>query len=81
MRLRWGLRRVAVPPKLYGPHVLIIVFQTSNNRTWEPDNSDSLSGVLREPQIIHDFFSSRIYHRKHCRITTVVQIYKYITSE
>jgi len=49
MRLRWGLRRVVEPPKLYGPHVLIIVFQTSDNRTWEPDNSGSLSGVLEEP--------------------------------
>jgi len=49
MRLRWGLRRVAELPNLYGPHVLIIVFQTSDNRTWEPDNSGSLSGVLGEP--------------------------------
>ena len=40
---------VAEPPKLYGPHVPVIVFQTADYCTWELDNSNSLSGVLREP--------------------------------
>ena len=35
-------------PELYGPHVPIIVPWTSNSCTWEPDNSDSLLGVLGE---------------------------------
>jgi hypothetical protein len=39
---------VAEPPELYGPHVLTIVFQTSDSCTCEPDNSGSLSGVLGE---------------------------------
>jgi hypothetical protein len=29
---------VAEPPKLYDPHVLIIVLTTSNNHTWVPQN-------------------------------------------
>jgi hypothetical protein len=44
---------VAEPPKLYGPHASVIVLKTSDCRTWEPDNSGSLSGVLEEPRIIH----------------------------
>jgi len=44
---------VAELPKLYGPHVPVIVLETSDCCTWEPDNSGSLSGVLREPRIIH----------------------------
>jgi hypothetical protein len=34
---------VAEPPKLYGPHVLIIVLMTSNNHTWVPQNLRSVS--------------------------------------
>ena len=71
MRLRWGLRRVAEPPKLYGPHVLIIVFQTSDNRTWEPDNCGSLSGVLGEPRIIHVYLSEHDTLQRYCSITIV----------
>ena len=44
---------MAEPPKLYGPHAPIIVLKTSDCCTREPDNSDSLSGVLGEPRIIH----------------------------
>ena len=44
---------VVEPPKLYGPHVPVIVLQTSNYCTWELDNPDSLSGVLGGPRIIH----------------------------
>ena len=45
---------VAEPPKLYGTHVHVIVLMTSDYYTQEPDNSGSLSGVLRETQIIHN---------------------------
>jgi hypothetical protein len=41
---------VAVPPKLYGPHVLVIVLKTSNNHTCVPQNLRSLSGVLGKPE-------------------------------
>jgi hypothetical protein len=37
---------VAEPPELYGPHVPVIVLQTYDYCTWEPDKSESLSGVL-----------------------------------
>ena len=39
---------VAEPPKLYGPHVPIIVSQTSDCCTREPDNFGNLSSVLGE---------------------------------
>jgi hypothetical protein len=58
-------------PKLYGLHVLVIVFQTSDGYTWQTDSSASLSGVLEEPWIIHFNFPSRIHYRRHCSITTV----------
>jgi hypothetical protein len=45
--------------KLYGLHVHVIVFQTSDCCTWEPDNSGSLSGVLGEPRIIHVYISEQ----------------------
>jgi hypothetical protein len=48
---------VAEPPELYGPHVPTIVFQTSDSCICKPDNSGSLSGVLRETRVIHDFTS------------------------
>ena len=41
------------PPKLYGPHMPVIVLKTSDCCTRESDNSGSLLGVLGEPQIIH----------------------------
>jgi hypothetical protein len=39
---------VAEPFELYGSHVPVIVLQTSDYCTWEADNSESLSGVLRK---------------------------------
>ena len=39
--------------ELHGPHVSVIVLQTSDGCPWEPDNSGGLSGVLGEPRIIH----------------------------
>ena len=44
---------VAEPPQLYGLHVPVIVLKTYDCCTREPNNSDSLSGVLGEPRIIH----------------------------
>ena len=41
------------PPKLYGPHVHVVILKTSDCCTREPDNFGGLSGVLGEPQIIH----------------------------
>jgi hypothetical protein len=41
---------VAEPPKLYDPHVLVIVLKTSNNYTCVPQNLRSLSGVLGKPE-------------------------------
>ena len=41
---------VVEPPELYGPHVPVIVFQTFDCCTREPDNSESLSGVLGKPE-------------------------------
>ena len=41
---------VVEPPELYGPHVPVIVFQTFDCCTREPDNSDGLSGVLGKPK-------------------------------
>jgi len=40
---------MAEPPELHGPHVPVIVFQTSDGCTCEIDNSGSVSGVLGEP--------------------------------
>jgi hypothetical protein len=65
---------VAKPPKLYSPHVLVIVLQTSNYCTWEQNNSRSLSSVLVEPRIIHFIFLSRTHYRSHCSITTIYTI-------
>jgi hypothetical protein len=44
---------VTEPPKLYGPHVPTIVFQTFDSCTCKLDNSGSLSGILGETRIIH----------------------------
>ena len=41
---------VAEPPKLYGPHVSVIVSQTSDYSTRKPHNPGSLSGVLEKPK-------------------------------
>jgi hypothetical protein len=41
-----GITCVVEPPKLYGPHMPTIVFQTSDSCTCKPDNSGILSGVL-----------------------------------
>jgi hypothetical protein len=42
---------VAKPPESCGPHVPIIISQTSDTSTCKSDNFGSLSGVLEEPQI------------------------------
>jgi len=41
----------------------------------------SLSGVFGEPQIIHVYLSEQDTSQKALQYYTVVQIYKYITSE
>ena len=41
---------MAEPSKLYGPHVPVIVSQTSDRSTRKPHNPGSLSGVLRKPE-------------------------------
>ena len=51
---------VAEPPKLYGPHVHVIVLKTSDCCTWELDNSGSLSGVLEELESSTFYNSYRI---------------------
>jgi hypothetical protein len=62
------------PPKSYGPHVPIIVSQTSDSSTCKSDNFGSLSGVLWEPRIIHILISSRINYRN---IIVLQQLYNY----
>jgi hypothetical protein len=64
-----GAATVAEPPKLYSPHTPVIVLKTSDCCTWEPDNLGSLSGVPREPQIIHIL---QLIHDQH-RVTTKLQ--------
>jgi hypothetical protein len=61
---------MAEPPKLYGSHVLTIVFQTSDSYTCKPDNSDSLLGVLGETQIIHILQLIQDQQRSCYNITT-----------
>ena len=59
---------VAEPHKLYGPRTPVIVLKTSDYCTREPDNSSSLSGVLREPRIIHIL---QLIQDQHGVITTL----------
>jgi hypothetical protein len=66
---------VAELPKSYGPHVHIIVLQTSDNSTCKTNNFGSLSGVLGEPRIIHFFLSSGINYRN---IVVLQKLYNYI---
>ena len=59
---------MAEPPKLYGPHVPVIVSQTSDSCTRELDNFGSLSRVLGEPQISHIL---QLKHDQHGVATTL----------
>ena len=64
-----GWKNVAEPPKLHGQHVPVIILKSFDCCTWEPDNSDSLSGVLGEPRIIHIL---QLIQDKH-GVTTTLQ--------
>ena len=69
--IRGMLPCVVEPPKLYVPHVPIIVLQTSDWCTHKPYNPDSLSGVLREPRIIHIL---QLIHDQHGVTITLQQL-------
>jgi hypothetical protein len=64
---------MAEPPKLYGSRAPAIVLKTSDCYTREPDNSGSLSGVLREPQIINIL---QLIQDQHGVTTTLQHWYK-----
>ena len=70
---------VTEPSKLYGPRASVIILRNSDCCIREPDNTSSLSGVLREPRIIHILQLIQDQHR----VTTTLQhlVQKYYTSE
>jgi len=70
---------VTEPSKLYGPRASVIILRNSDCCIREPDNTSSLSGVLREPRIIHILQLIQDQHRIVTTLQHLVQ--KYYTSE
>jgi hypothetical protein len=69
---------VAEPPKLYGPHAPVIVPKTSDGDAYVPDNLKSMSGVLREPRIIHIFLLRQDQQWSCHNITALITKITYI---
>jgi hypothetical protein len=61
---------VVEPPKLYGPHALVIILKTSDCWTRELDNFGSLQDVLVELRIIHFLQLIQGQRWSYCNITT-----------